>query len=427
MRRGTNLPWVGDYNQAVVLDGIRRHPGTSRTDLVDATGLSVQTVSNIVRRLLDRDLVVEGAADRARPGPRVLGKPRTALSVRPGAALAVGVQVDRGHLVAVLLDLTGEVVDVVRSRVGGPAVTGAEEVVAEVARLVRALTSRGPRGAAVHGVGVAVPGPLDVTGPVRTSAINLPGWHHVAVEELLAADLDLPVLVENDATACAVGDLWCGRRAGRSFLYVHVGSGIGGGLVLRDEVVRGTSGNAGEIGHVVVDPRGRACSCGSRGCLEAQAAPGAVVTAYVEAAGRAAALRAGLGLGPHEQLEDHELLAALAGRGDRLAAGVLARAADDVALAVLGVVNVVDVPEVVVGGPALRRGSGTVRDAVRRRLETAALARDVRTVQVHAGSTGEHAGAVGAASAVLHEALSASWATAAAPGRVVIGPVAPVH
>ncbi|ABS02869.1 ROK family transcriptional regulator [Kineococcus radiotolerans] len=427
MRRGTNLPWVGDYNQAVVLDGIRRHPGTSRTELAAATGLTLQTVSNIVRRLLERGLVQEGVALLRDGAGRGAGKPRTALSVRPGAALAVGVQFEREHVDAVLLDLSGVVVGVDREPLPDP-LAPVELVVAHAAGLVRRLVGAGGADeGAVRGVGVAVPGPLDFTGPVRSSAINLPGWRGVAIADLLAAATGLPVLVENDATAAAVGDLWRSPRTGRSFLYVHVGAGIGGGVVLRDEVLRGDSGNAGEIGHVVVDPAGPRCPCGSRGCLEAVAAPAAVVRRYVERVGSRTARAAGLRLAGRTVLDDHDLLGARAGAGDREAARVLDAAADDVARVVLGVVNVLDVSEVVLGGAGLRRSGERVRAALAARLGTA-MTREVHPVAVRLGEAGEQAGALGAAGAVLHEALSSTWAGVHAPVRqVVISPVAPVH
>ncbi|WP_380169970.1 ROK family protein [Kineococcus sp. DHX-1] len=434
MRRGTNLPWVGDYNQAVVLDGIRRHPGTSRTELAAATGLTLQTVSNIVRRLLDRGLVQEGvpagvqgslAPVRTRGG----GKPRTALSVRPGQALAVGVQFEREHVDAVLLDLSGELLSSVREQLPDPTGPAASvrPAVGHATHAVRRLVQDSGCADAVLGVGVAAPGPIDFTGPVRSSAINLPGWRGVAIADLLADSTGLPVLVENDATAAAVGDLWRSPRVGRSFLYLHVGAGIGGGVVVRDEVLRGESGNAGEVGHVVVEPDGPACSCGARGCLEAVAAPVAVVRRYGERVGAAAARAAGLRLAEHTVLDDHDRLELLARDGDAVADEELARAAGAVARAVLGVVNVVDVSEVVLGGGGLRRTGERVREAVRRGLGVA-MTRDVHPVTVRSGEAGELAGALGAASAVLHEALSSTWTGVHVPDReIVISPVAPVH
>ncbi|WP_167585948.1 ROK family transcriptional regulator [Kineococcus rubinsiae] len=427
MRRGTNLPWVGDYNQAVVLDGIRRSPGTSRTELARSTGLTLQTVSNIVRRLLERELVREDV--RRSAAPRTAGKPRAALSVRPGTAVAAGVQFDRDHVVAVLLDLTGDVLDVARAERDGVGPAASVRVAASlVGTLVAAGVERGTvEPGAVRGVGVAVPGPLDFRGPVRSSAINLPGWRGVAVAELLQDHLHLPVLVENDATACAVGELWRSPPGPRSFLHVYVGAGIGGGIVLRDEVLRGESGNAGEIGHVVVDRTGPECTCGSRGCLEACAAPAAVVRSYVGLVGAPAAHRAGLALTESSVLPDHDLLDGLAAAGDAAATAVLRRADEDLADVLIGVVNVVDVGEVVLGGPGLRRGGPRVRAVVHRRLK-AAMSHELHGVEVRLSDSGEHAGALGAAGGVLHEALSSSWSTARTPLRAtVISPVAPVH
>ena len=124
--------------------------------------------------------------------------------------------------------------------------------------------------------GVGCGGPM-TQGGALVSPLNIPGWRRFPLRERLAAALDRPVHVDNDAKALALGEGWRGAARGeRSFLAMVVSTGVGGGIVLDGRLLDGADGNAGHIGHVVVEPGGRTCACGSRGCLEAEASGTAI-------------------------------------------------------------------------------------------------------------------------------------------------------
>ena len=248
MARGSNLSRLGDFNQIVLLDAIRRAgAGISRVELVAETGLTAQTVSNIVRRLLAADLIVEGG----RVQSAVRGKPRTLLKVRPDARFAVGVHVDPAILTYVLIDLDGQVRQYARRRTraaGHP-----EQVVAAIADEVRALLAVGrSRGVSVLGIGVAAPGPLDVVQGVLLKPPQLAGWERVRLRADLREATGLHVLVDKDVTAAATGERWAHGGARHNFLFCYLGSGVGAGIVMDDAVLRGASNNIGEIGNIRV-------------------------------------------------------------------------------------------------------------------------------------------------------------------------------
>ncbi|MEU6515733.1 ROK family transcriptional regulator [Streptomyces sp. NPDC046978] len=279
------MPALRSHNTALVLDLLRTagEPGISRLELAERTGLTPQAVSKITARLRADGLVTE-AGRRASTG----GKPRTVLRLVPGAGHAVGLHLDRDELRAVLCDLTGAVVGARRAPLDLGA--GARAVVEGAAREVEALLSEGvaersgpvPAGTPedvaaarptvpVLGVGVALPGPLDHARGVLHRVTGFPEWDGFPLRDALARRLGVPVVVDKDTNAAALGLALGGAAGGAdaSFAYLHLGTGLGAGLVVGGAVHRGARTGAGEFGHQVVQLDGPPCGCGDRGCIEA--------------------------------------------------------------------------------------------------------------------------------------------------------------
>ncbi|MFF1305386.1 ROK family protein [Streptomyces sp. NPDC058307] len=265
---GVNLPALRSHNTALVLDLLRGAGagGISRLELADRTGLTPQAVSKITARLREEGLAAE-AGHRASTG----GKRRTVLRLVPGAGHAVGVHLDRDALRVALVDLAGTVVGERRAELDLGA--GAEAVVTavggEVEALVMGARERGGRGSlpALLGVGVALPGPLDHTRGVLHRVTGFPEWDGFPLRDALARRLGVPVVVDKDTNAAALGLAVAGERG--SFAYLHLGTGLGAGLVIGGAVHRGARTGAGEFGHQVVQLDGPPCGCGDRGCVEA--------------------------------------------------------------------------------------------------------------------------------------------------------------
>ena len=143
----------------------------------------------------------------------------------------------------------------------------------------------------IAGLGIAAPGPIDHDNGAVVEPPLLAGWDRVELRDALADATGIPVLMDKDVTSAAVAETWAGGPSGAgSFIFMYMGTGIGCGIVLNDEVVRGTSGNAGEIGHIIVDPDGPACDCGLRGCVKSSCIP-QVLVAEAQAAGILGRLR----------------------------------------------------------------------------------------------------------------------------------------
>ncbi|MFI0811279.1 ROK family transcriptional regulator [Streptomyces echinatus] len=310
---GANLGVVRSHNAALVL-GLLRDAGAegiSRLELAERTGLTPQAVSKITARLREQGFAAE-AGRRASTG----GKPRTVLRLVPEAGHAVGVHLDRDELRVVLVDLNGTVVGERRGELDLGA--GAEAVLGAVCAAVRGVVGelavaeaagvaggRGDRAAGVRdagvggaglagvgslvGVGVALPGPLDHTRGVLHRVTGFTEWDGFPLRNALAERLGVPVVVDKDTNAAALG-LAVGGAAdaadtaggsggasasggagalGGSFAYLHLGTGLGAGLVFGGSVHRGSRTGAGEFGHQVIQLDGPLCDCGNRGCVEA--------------------------------------------------------------------------------------------------------------------------------------------------------------
>lgn len=180
--------------------------------------------------------------------------------------LSLAVDVGATKLAAGLVDESGHLA----ASAVAPTPTGAADADAVFARVAALIDAVGGNGeVAVCGVGCG--GPMTAGGDA-VSPLNIPAWHDFPLRSRLTELTGLPVFIDNDAKALALGEGWVGAAVGvADFIAMVVSSGIGGGIVLDGRLLDGALGNAGHVGHVIVEPGGRACACGGYGCLEAEA------------------------------------------------------------------------------------------------------------------------------------------------------------
>ena len=170
---------------------------------------------------------------------------------------------------------------------------GRDSVIAEMCDAIQHLTEKHRPGGKFLGAGIGVPGIIDMeTGIMRKSA-NLPGWTDYPVRDVIERRLGVPIFLENDAKAAALGEQWLGAgRGGENMVMLTLGTGIGGAIILNGKIFYGMNGMAGEFGHVTVEPNGVPCGCGNHGCAERYASATAIVRMAREAveSGQAPAL-----------------------------------------------------------------------------------------------------------------------------------------
>ncbi len=314
----------------------------------------------------------------------------------PGG-LAVGLDLGGTKVLGVVVDAAAAGGPLIEEKVATP--RGAEAVVDTLADLGAQLRDRaaGELGRPATALGVGAPGLVDRGGTLHL-APNLPGVVDIGFAAVLEERLGLPVAVENDATCAAWGEHERGASRGHDHsLLITLGTGIGAGITVKGEVLRGANGFAGEPGHMVIDPDGLMCPCGRRGCWERYASGSGLGQLAREAAhaGRADAALALAGGDPEDVRGEH-LTTAAAG-GDGQAKEVLARFGWWVALGIANLVNLLDSDIVVIGGGLVSAGD-LILEPTRTSYRELVLGADHRpTVPIVPALLGGHAGAIGAA------------------------------
>ncbi|MGY2292825.1 ROK family transcriptional regulator [Pseudomonas sp. SDO528_S397] len=257
---GTNAEHARLHNRRVILEAIRQSGRLTRADLTRLTSLTAQTVSNIVTELQEEGVLRVHAAQK---GGR--GQPPVPLSLNPQGGYSIGFHVEQHRIIAVMLDLLGETVAQVTLKVSYPTF---EQALPLIRHHVNTFRQQRPGGRFL-GVGIALPGPFSVEGMTAVGPTAMSGWDDADIALRLQQDLGLPVLIENDATAAAMGERLYGVASGlQHFVHLFIGSGLGAGLYLDNRLYSGHWHNAGEIGHMTVIAGGKACFCGNHGCLE---------------------------------------------------------------------------------------------------------------------------------------------------------------
>lgn len=247
---GSDHSRAGDHNQRVVLQTIRVHEPVIKPIIGEITGLTAPTISGIIGRLMDAGIVREAGLLQ---GPR--GQPAMRYAINPDGAISLGLNVDRDHVTLVALDFNGAVRDRATVEVDFALpdfiLSFLEE---QIARLVEQKLIDRTR---LIGIGVALPddlGGLDL--PHQPTSYEI--WDDFDLASAMRSAYGLPVFIENDATAAALGELQFGHGlADRTFFYVFIGAFMGGGLVVDGQAVSGADGRSGEIGFLSVDPTGQ--------------------------------------------------------------------------------------------------------------------------------------------------------------------------
>lgn len=355
-------------NTRRVLDLVREADSSyTQAELARATGLAAATVSTIVRDLARTGLV------ETQPGS---GRRGTLVRLSRAAGLVVGVDVGHGHLAVALGDLSGRVVAERRRRIAAD--LGASDALGLAAALLdEALYETGHTMREVRTVGLGLPAPV-TDRLVQTSAI-LPGWVGVHPAEVARRQFDRPVEVDNDANLGALAEHRVGAALGDDdVVYVKASSGVGAGLLVNGQILRGANGTAGEIGHLTLDEQGPVCRCGSRGCLEA----------YTSTESLLALIEAQV---PGATVDD---LVGTASSANVAAARLIEDAGLHLGWGLASVVNLLNPGVIVIGGELARAGAPLL-DAVRSGLRRHALP-DVAGTPVRLSAFEDRASVVGA-------------------------------
>jgi len=244
------------------------------------------------------------------------------------------------------------------------------------------------------GVGIASPGWVDSRGGVVPEAPQLIGWKNVPLVRIMSKRLGVPVILENDANAAALGEHVFGAgRGARHLLYVTVSTGIGGGLIIDGKLYGGARGSAGEIGHTIVDPAGPRCPCGNNGCLEIMASGTAIARKAEEAAAQGRSTRLAR-INYREGRLSSKLVAEAAEAGDEASREIYAEAGHILGISLGNAVNLLS-PEVIVIGGGVAKSAPLFLPQVEATMKEVALGEPLKHVRLAISELAHHSGALG--------------------------------
>jgi predicted NBD/HSP70 family sugar kinase len=385
--------------RGVVLDLIRAARTVSRVELAANSGLTPPTITQVVRELMEHGLVVEVGR-----GTSTGGKPPTLLQLNAEARYSVGVLFERNICVVVVADLAGQVV--ARTSFHGTELLPPDQALPLVASRVEALLdAAGVERDRVLGAGLVSYGPQDRQAGVLLTHQPTAEWLGYPIAPKLSELLDLPVLLDNDAAAAAIGEYWLGAvEQNSTYGCIYMASGIGGAVISKGRTYRGSSSNSVEIGHISIDLAGAECDCGNRGCLENYAGPGAVIRQAFATEG----LARRLGLDPlgNDFLTDFALIAAAAAAGDPAAYQLIERSARHLAIGAVTMASLFDLDLIVLAGPSFATAGPIYQTLIEHEVQQRTFARRAHPVRVVQSVSGSDAAAIGGAVLALKSGLA---------------------
>jgi glucokinase-like ROK family protein len=390
--------WVRKMNRSVILETLRTRQTLSRAGLAVETGLNPSTVSSIISELLEDNLVRETTLIQP-----ITGRPGRLIELNPIGGCAIGVEINVDYLSIILTDFTANILW--RQRLPSNPHNRQEVILEQVEAMIgQALRIGEESNLRSLGIGVGVPGLVDLRFGKLKIAPNL-GWYDVPIRDIITQSFNLPVYVENEANAAALGEYYLGiARGKKNLIYLSTGVGLGAGILIDGNLFRGSHGYASEVGHITFDLQGELCGCGKRGCWETFVGP-----RFIERRVRRIL----------QENNQSLMLEMINGDLDRIQFGIVVQAAearDPTALQVLeevahnlglGIANLVNIfnPELIILGGALSLACPYMLPVIELTLYQNALQPNLENLTIAASVHGTDACMMGAVALVLDDIL----------------------
>ncbi|MEI7027485.1 ROK family transcriptional regulator [Paenibacillus sp. y28] len=391
---------VKHINTATILRIIREAGPVSRADITKQTGLNAATVSSNVLPLLELGIVKEIGS-----GESSGGRKPTLLELAPGSYCVIGVDMGTTGVSTAVTDLGANMIAEVRLPFGEG--SGPDEVLDTIeASIQQVLDQPGISPDQVLGIGIGFHGLVNTEEGVSLFAPAF-GWENIPVRERFASRFDLPVFIDNDVRAMALGEKWFGQAVQvTNFIFVNVGTGIGSGIYVNGELLRGSHYGAGEIGHITVADNGERCFCGKYGCLSTIASGPALeerMRRRIQAG--TASLLTQMTEGRLPEITG-KLIHEAALLGDEPARRLLDETGRYLGHAVSILVNLLN-PELVIVGGGVAASGDLLFKGMHEAIQEKSLRNNVKGMAIRPTAFGGKAGIIGAATLVLQEIFSA--------------------
>jgi glucokinase-like ROK family protein len=325
------------------------------------------------------------------------------LELNPDGGCAVGVEIGVDFVSVVLTDFIAHILW--RKRIASDPQDEQGTIIGRVEDIIQEALSIGKeRGLRHLGIGLGVPGLVDIRQGNLVFAPNL-GWCDVPFRQMWTQRFDVPVFVENEANAAALGEYYFGIAHNvQNLIYLSAGVGLGGGIIIKGRLFRGSSGYAGEVGHMTVDPNGELCGCGKRGCWETVVGPRAIVRRVKETLESGGESQIGTLVENDLSRIDVGVVVQAAQAGDPIAQTALEEVGVQLGIGISNLVNTFN-PEMVVLGGALSLASPFLLPVIEETVREHALEQPREIVEVAASAHGADACVMGAVTLVLDDIL----------------------
>ncbi|MFP7476843.1 ROK family transcriptional regulator [Terribacillus saccharophilus] len=372
MQRGT-FQLMKTVNRSLILNKIRMSSPISRADIAKETGLTPPTVSTIVKELMEQGLVEENKL-----GSSSGGRKPTMLHIKTDEFFVIGVDAGPDTVDCILTNLTGEMLGIVSQPLR---VHTNREFLHQVEQAIQQLLDKhGMQTEQIIGIGVAMHGVVDSeTGVSRVAPLL--GLHDIPIKQQLEDKFSIPVKVDNDARAMALGESWFGGfDIQDSMVAVNIGRGVGAGIIIGGKLFHGASGLAGELGHMSIDPNGEKCACGNRGCLQT--------------------LASGPSIARRAKMASGEAVYQAARAGDEEARVILEKTGQILGIGLINLIHLLNPDRIILGGGVME-SADFLFAPLKEEIASRALTEQAAKTEIMISKHGKHATAIGAAALQL--------------------------
>jgi len=338
--KGKNQSSLKEENTSVVLKLVRENPGISRADIVRITNLTPPTVSRLAAFLIGNNLIIERKSESNNVGRKPIG-----LYFNRDAFYIIGIDFSYLHIDGAVMNLSGKIIE--EASVQLESILFSKKDMGKIKKIIYSFIKHFGKDK-ILGIGFSSPGMINHRKGTIISIPNFPKIKNLPVKEILEKEFDLHTIVANDANAEAVGEKYFGYgRDISDFVLLHLGYGIGLGIILRDKLYTGNFGVSGEIGHTSIDRRtGKQCDCGNKGCVELYAGLEGILSDVSKIYGK--------------KVSTIGQIKKLVGNKDRKTIGVLREKAMLIGYVLVNVVNLLAPEKIVVSGPVASLDSAII-------------------------------------------------------------------
>lgn len=375
---------IKKWNLSIIFKAIRKQGPISRIELTEITGCSAGTVSNHVRTLIKKGFVIE-----SKKGISSGGRKPIQLMINPNKAYIFSIEIEVNQIKIVMFDLEIKVItkSIIPITYKDDYKKTLEQVFFEMDKMREEKNLKLDN---LLGIGVAVPGLIDKEKGILEFAPNL-GWKNVYISKIFKDKFNLPVILDNEAKAAAIGEREFIYPKMDNMVFISINEGIGCGVILNGELYRGASGNAGEFGHIIIDANGPLCHCGNKGCWETLASESYIVNRYLKLSNS------------NKELTKKEIYQ-IGKNGDKKVIEIFNETGRNIGIGLVNIVNGLS-PELLVIGGGIVEIKDYVYEEIIKKLEESALSISYKKVEIKFSELAGLAAVYGMADLIINERI----------------------